>query len=134
MPVTKLTGAVIKNLKPGADGSRAWHWDVSYKGLCLRVGKRDKTWSYVYRFDGKQRNQRIGKFAPGRSDHMDRAAAIVTADEIESFIENSIDPKSNNKPVKPKPGVSNVYNQAKWMKPKEKALEAWNSWLLEAMK
>jgi integrase len=33
-----------------------------------------------------------------------------------------------------KPGVSNVYNQAKWMKPKEKALNAWNKWLLEVVK
>jgi integrase len=33
-----------------------------------------------------------------------------------------------------KPGVSNVYNQAKWMKPKEDALEAWNRWLLETVK
>ncbi len=32
------------------------------------------------------------------------------------------------------PEVSNVYNQAKWMEPKEKALEAWNRWLLEIVK
>ncbi len=33
-----------------------------------------------------------------------------------------------------KPGVSNVYNQAKWMKPKEDILEAWNCWLLKVVK
>ena len=32
-----------------------------------------------------------------------------------------------------KPGVSNVYNQAKWMKPKKAALDAWNKWLLEVV-
>ncbi len=31
-------------------------------------------------------------------------------------------------------GLSNAHSQAKWMKPKEKALEAWNRWLLEIVK
>jgi len=32
------------------------------------------------------------------------------------------------------PEASNVYNQAMWKKQKEKALEAWNRWLLEVVK
>jgi integrase len=107
LPVTKLTGVVIQSLKPEADGSRTWHWDASYKGLCLRVGRRDKTWSYMYRFDGKQRNHTIGKYAPGRSDHVDRKAAMLAADEINTQIESSIDPKGKTKSTKPKPAAKN---------------------------
>jgi integrase len=33
-----------------------------------------------------------------------------------------------------KPGVAKVYNQAKWIKQKRKALEAWNNWLLQTVK
>jgi integrase len=107
MPVSKLTGVVIQGLKPNDDGSRSWNWDATYKGLCLRVGKRDKTWAYFYRFDGKQRNQRLGKYAPGRTDHLDRQAAILAADEINSRVENNIDPRGNSKPVKSKPTTKN---------------------------
>lgn len=80
MPVKKLTGVAIQGAKPNDDGSRAWYWDSAHKGLCLRVGNRDKSWLYYYRFDGKQRNQTLGKYAPNRFDHMDRDAAIDAAD------------------------------------------------------
>jgi len=107
LPVTKLTGVVIQKLRPNDDGSRAWHWDTTYKGLCLRVGKRDKTWVYYYRFDGKQRNHRIGNYAPERADHISREAAIGQADEIDQKVEKGIDPRTNSKPTKPKPTTKN---------------------------
>jgi len=107
VPVTKLTGVVIQKLRPSDDGSRTWHWDSAYKGLCLRVGRRDKTWAYFYRFDGKQRNHRIGKYAPGRSDHVDRETAIAAASEIDRKIERNIDPKLKADSIKPKPTTKN---------------------------
>ncbi|MBE9549792.1 MAG: integrase arm-type DNA-binding domain-containing protein [Proteobacteria bacterium] len=103
----KLTGAVIRGLKPKADGKRETYWDSAYSGLCLRVGNRDKTWAYFYRFDGKQRNHRIGKYALGRADHTDRAAAIAAADVIQEKIERGIDPKGDIKPIEPKPTTKN---------------------------
>jgi len=57
----------------------------------------------MYRFDGKQRNHTIGKYVPGRSDHVDRKAAMLAADEINTQIESSIDPKGKTKSTKPKP-------------------------------
>ena len=33
-----------------------------------------------------------------------------------------------------KPGVSSVYNQAKWMKPRKEALQAWNDYLKKLLK
>ena len=48
MPVVKLTGVVIQNLKPSDNGKRLDYFDTQHKRLCLRVGKRDKTWTYHY--------------------------------------------------------------------------------------
>ena len=104
MPVTKLTGVVIRNLKPSGEGSRIYYFDTEYKGLCLRVGKRDKTWAYHYRFNGKSRSPALGKYAPSRIDHMDRAGAISAANRVEELIEKGKDPKQlGNKALKPKP-------------------------------
>ncbi len=107
MPITKLTGVVIKGLKPTESGGRQYHFDTEHKGLCLRVGARDKTWAYHYRFDGKLRSPALGKYAPSRSDHMDRAAAIEAANRIDAMVEQSIDPKGKKKTVKPKPAAKN---------------------------
>ena len=107
MPVTKLTGVVISGLKPSADGKRLDYFDTQHKGLCLRVGKRDKTWTYHYRFGGNQRSPSLGKFAPTRIDHIDRSAAIAAANEIDEQVTQGIDPKFNTRPVQAKPTVKN---------------------------
>ena len=102
MPITKLTGVVIKNLKPTDDGARLNYFDTKHKGLCLRVGARDKTWAYHYRFDGKSRSPALGKYAPGRMDHMDREAAIDAADRIDKLIGQGKDPRTQKAKPKPK--------------------------------
>lgn len=107
MPTTKLTGVTIQHLKPSENGMRVNYFDTQHKGLCLRVGKRDKTWSYHYRFGGKMRSPALGKFARGRVDHMDRAAAIAKADQIDEQVIAGLDPKVVSKPVKPKPTTEN---------------------------
>lgn len=107
MPIKKLTGAVIQRLKANPDGSRAWYWDASYKGLCLRVGRRDKTWLYYYRINGKQRNQTLGKYARDRVDHLDRESATTDADQINQWLDQGKDPKNLKKLAKTKPTVVN---------------------------
>lgn len=102
MPTTKLTGAVIQNLKSKPDGSREWYWDTAHKGLCLRVGARDKTWLLYYRFDGKQINRRLGTYAPDRLDHMDREAAVKEAVRIEEQAGKGVDPRQDEKPANEK--------------------------------
>jgi len=103
MPISKLTGVVIKNLKPTDDGGRLNYFDTDHKGLCLRVGARDKTWVYHYRFDGTLRSPALGKYAPGRVDHMDRAEAIKAANRNDELIEQGIDPRTQKVKSKPKP-------------------------------
>jgi hypothetical protein len=49
----------------------------------------------------------LGKFKPGRVDHMDRDGAIAAADEINGQVDQGINPKSVGKPVKTKPTVKN---------------------------
>lgn len=104
----KLTGAVIQNLKPHADGRRVNYFDSQHKGLCLRVGKRDKTWTYHYRFNGKARSPALGKYAIGRTDHMDRSGAINEASTIDKLVDQGVDPKSARKLTQPKPTAINV--------------------------
>ncbi len=102
MPVTKLTGAVIGKLRPSDSGKRLNYFDSSHKGLCLRVGSRDKTWAYHYRFNGKSRSPALGKYALGRIDHMDREAAIKAANQIDALVEKGTDPKAPKARTKPK--------------------------------
>ncbi|NNK95564.1 MAG: hypothetical protein HKP41_14530, partial [Desulfobacterales bacterium] len=110
---TKLTGVTIRNLKPAKDGSRVNYFDTQHKSLCLRVGTRDKVWSYHYRFNGKLRSPALGKYAPGRVDHMDRAAAISAANLIDDQITQGVDPKHNSKPIKAKPTAKNPNTYSK---------------------
>jgi hypothetical protein len=108
MPQTRLTGARIAGLKPRAGEAQTKYFDSSYTGLCLRVGARDKAWAFTYRFDGVLQYITLGKYAPNRIDHMDRAAAITAADQIIEKIDQGINPKANATPVKPKPAQKNL--------------------------
>jgi integrase len=92
MATKKLTGVAIQRLKPNPDGSRSYTYDSSFPGLCLRVGKRDKSWVYYYRLDGKLRGKTLGKYAPGRVDHMDRASTIEAAERIDAIVGKGKDP------------------------------------------
>jgi len=103
VPVTKLTGVTIKNLKPALDGGRLNYFDSQHTGLCLRVGARDKSWTYHYRFNGTARSPTLGKYSLGRVDHMDREAAIAAANEIELQVSQGKDPRTAKKLSKPKP-------------------------------
>lgn len=107
MPTKKLTGAVIQSIKPKDDGSRVNYFDSQHTGLCLRVGRRDKTWAYHYRFNGKCRSPVLGKYVLGRTDHMDRAKAIIKASDIDNLVDQGIDPKFSKVQVTPKPSVKN---------------------------
>lgn len=106
MPTVKLTGVTLKNLRPSSTGTRVDYFDSAHTGLCVRVGTRDKTWTYHYRFNGKSRSPSLGKFAPGKTHHMDRDAAIAAAEEIDNLIDKGLDPKYNSPPVKSKATVS----------------------------
>lgn len=108
MPTEKLTGVTIKNLKPSKNGQRVNYFDMAYRGLCLRVGKRDKTWTYHYRFNGQSRSPSLGKYCPGRVDHMDREAAIRAASEIDRLVDQGIDPKSTIKRTRRNPRAANA--------------------------
>lgn len=109
MPNMKLTGAILDKLRPQSGESRTKYFDSQYGGLCLRVGQREKAWCYFYRFDGKLQYDTLGKYAPGRIDHMDRAAAIAAMGQIDQRIEQGIDPKGKAKsePVKAMPTTAN---------------------------
>ena len=107
MPQKKFTGVVLKHIKPLPSETRTNYFDSEYGGLCLRVGARDKAWSYYYRFDGKKQYKTLGKYAPGRVDHMDRDAAKKAAGAINSQIEKGINPKLKACPVIPKPTTKN---------------------------
>jgi integrase len=108
LPQKKFTGVVLKHIKPLPGETRTKYFDSEYGGLCLRVGARDKAWCYYYRFDGKKQYKTLGKYAPGRTDHMDRDAAKKAAGEINSQIEKGINPKAKAKPVKSKPTTKNL--------------------------
>jgi len=92
MATKKLTGIEIQRCKPNADGSRSYTYDSSFAGLCLRAGRRDKSWVYYYRLDGRLRGKTLGKYAPDRINHMDRAAAIETAIRIDKVVGQGKDP------------------------------------------
>jgi integrase len=107
MPNQKLTGVRIATLKPLSGQARTQYFDSAYPGLCLRVGLRDKSWCYYFRFNGRKQYKSLGKYAIGRTDHMDRAAAIKAADEIEKTIEKGINPTATPIRVVRKPTVKN---------------------------
>src|SRR5438270_12846345 len=60
MPTVKLTDAAVRRLK-APPGARVDYFDAAFPGLALRVtGAVDqrperRTWTYFYRFGGKQR-------------------------------------------------------------------------------
>ncbi len=58
----EFTDKFIKSLKPPATG-RAQYWDRSVTGLSLRVTHAGrKSWSYSYRFNGKNQRLTIGPY------------------------------------------------------------------------
>ena len=107
MPHKKLTGTTITGLKPLPGEAQTRFFDSAYPGLCLRVGARDKAWAYMYRFDGKLRYKTLGKYAPGRIDHMDRSGAIAAAEGIQQSIEVGLSPSPIQKHVKLKHTAAN---------------------------
>jgi len=107
MATKKLTGIAIQQCKPNPDGSRSYTYDSSFPGLCLRAGRRDKSWVYYYRIDGKLRGKTLGKYAPDRVDHMDRAGAIEEAERTDELVKSGQDPSQPAITKKTKPTTKN---------------------------
>ena len=60
MPISRLTSVGVERLKPPASG-RVDYADAVLPGLHLRVtDKGRKSWSVVYRVNGRQRRMTLG--------------------------------------------------------------------------
>src|SRR4051812_27651583 len=57
MPAHALTDAEVRGLK-ASPGQRLVFYDAKARGLCLRVTARTKSWSFIYRPSGSQRQRR----------------------------------------------------------------------------
>jgi Arm DNA-binding domain len=57
MPARALTDAEVRGLN-AAPGQRLVLYDANARGLCLRVTARTKSWSFIYRPSGSQRQRR----------------------------------------------------------------------------
>jgi integrase len=82
MPTLKLTALTVANAKPAAHG-RAEYWDATLPGFGLRVTEKGaKSWTVMYRVNGKQRRATLGAFpALSLSDARDRARELLRAAE-----------------------------------------------------
>ena len=87
MAVTKLTSVGVKRLRPPAHG-RADYADTILPGLHLRVtDKCHKSWSVVYRINGKQRRMTLGAYPT-----LDLIDARAAAREALQAVERGEDP------------------------------------------
>ncbi len=85
--VTKLTSVGVKRLRPPAHG-RADYADTILPGLHLRVtDKCHKSWSVVYRINGKQRRMTLGAYPT-----LDLIDARAAAREALQAVERGEDP------------------------------------------
>ena len=88
MPKLKLDHATVKSIKP--TGSSIDYYDEIESGLILRVTKTGrKTFSYRYRFDGKNRRFTIGRFP-----HITLSEARKQVGVLRVKIRNGIDPQA----------------------------------------
>jgi integrase len=93
MPTVKLTDAAVRRLA-APSGARIDYFDAAFPGLALRVtGASDgrperRTWSYFYRFAGKQRRLTLGPGYPA----LGLAAARQAATEAQLQIRRGNDP------------------------------------------
>lgn len=111
MPTKKLTGTTLERLKPAEGEARTNYFDTAHTGLALRVGKRDRTWTFHYRFNGRPYSKVLGKFAKGKGHHMDREAAIKAAVQVEELVQAGIDPRDPRDPAAPVPEKAPTNNQ-----------------------
>ncbi len=87
MAVSRLTTVGVERLKPPAKG-RADYADAVLPGLHLRVTEKcHKSWSVVYRINGKQRRMTLGSYP--RLDLIDARAA---AREALQAVDRGVDP------------------------------------------
>ncbi len=62
MPISRLTTVGVERLKPPASG-RVDYADAVLPGLHLRVTEKGrKSWSVVYRVNGRQRRMTLGAY------------------------------------------------------------------------
>lgn len=107
MPQHKFTAPFLKTAKPLEGQARTKYFDQNYAGLCLRVGARDKSWCYYYRFDGKKQYVTLGKYAPGQIHHLDLQAARHKAGDIQVLLDKGKNPKTTQPAPKKRPTTKN---------------------------
>jgi integrase len=57
-----LTDRYVASVKPDADIAQVDVFDVGHSGLALRVGHRDKVWTFHHRVGGKLKRVRLGRY------------------------------------------------------------------------
>jgi integrase len=70
---------------------------------------------------------------PWRPHDLRRTFQTLASEEEELDIETELLGAICNQISVAKPGVSKIYNQAKWTKQKGEALKAWNEWLADVV-
>ena len=78
MASANFTDPFIRSLRPLSDGQKDY-WDERVTGLVLRVSPAGKkTWSVLYRFNGRQRRLTLGSYdILGLADARTRAKAVL---------------------------------------------------------
>ena len=88
-----LTDAKIKKLKPPSENESEPTKHSDAHGLPLHIFRNGRmSWTYAYRFDGKQRSLTIGKYP-----QVSLADARRKRDEARQQIEKGIDPNQAKK-------------------------------------
>src|SRR5262245_19687671 len=57
-----LTDRYVASVKPVRNVAQVDVFDLGYSGLALRVGHRDKVWTFHHRDNGKLRRMKLGRY------------------------------------------------------------------------
>ena len=85
MPKKPLTDRFVAGIKPTEGIPQQDYFDTGYSGLALRVGHRDKVFTYHYRAGGKLHRMRLGRYpemtlAEARDAWLNARKALATGD------------------------------------------------------
>jgi integrase len=84
-----LTDKFVKNAPPPTDRPQVDYWDAATPGFGLRVTSEGvKTWTIIYRVDGKQVRQSLGRY-----DGVSLADARKKAADIREMLDRGKDPR-----------------------------------------
>jgi len=89
MPRRALSDRFCQHARPADGELQTDYFDVTCKGLALRVSGRSRTWSYVCLWGGKRHRLTLGTY-PATS----LAKAHTLVDECRQAIEAGNDPRS----------------------------------------